>query len=270
VTGRATPPSAESAERAVRAVGLAVGYGGRAVVRDVEITLPAGRSLALVGTNGSGKSTLLKTLAGLLPVVGGSVEVLGGRPGSTPRQIAYLGQFHAAGTVLPLQARDVVLMGRYPRRGLLSRITRADRDAVATSMERLGIADLARSPLRSLSGGQQQRVHLAQVLAREADLLVLDEPTAGLDAAGSARYQQVVREELARGAAAVIATHDIGDALRCDRAILLAGRVVAAGPPAESLGAEQLMAAFGLALHAVRHQNHEDLLAPHVPHAHQH
>jgi len=79
-----------------------------------------------------------------------------------------------------MQARDVVLMGRYPRRGLLGRITSADRAAVLTAMERMGVADLAHRPLRALSGGQQQRVYLAQVLSREADLLILDEPTAGL------------------------------------------------------------------------------------------
>jgi len=219
----------------VRAHALAVGYDGRPAVDDVEIDLSPGRVLALVGTNGSGKSTLLKTIIGLLPPVAGSLEVLGGVPGAAPRRVGYLGQFHATGGLLPLQARDVVLMGRFPRRGLLGRITRADREIVATSLERTGVADLATTPLRDLSGGQQQRVYLAQVLAREADLIVLDEPTSGLDAGSTARYRQVVREELARGASVVVATHDIGDALTADQAILLAGRVVAAGTPAEVL-----------------------------------
>lgn len=257
-------------DSAVRARGLAVGYQGRAVVSGIDLDLPPGRSLALVGTNGSGKSTLLKTLVGLLGVVAGSLEVLDAPPGSTPKRIAYLGQSHVTGGLLPLQARDVVLMGRYPRRGLLGRITHADRDAVAASLERVGMSGHATRPLRALSGGQQQRVYLAQVLAREADLIVLDEPTAGLDATSTARYQQVVREELARGAAVVTATHDIGDALRFHQAVLLAGRVVAAGQPAEVLSADRLLEAFGIALHAVPHHGHEDLVAPHVPHAHGH
>jgi ABC-type Mn2+/Zn2+ transport system ATPase subunit len=251
----------------VRARDLGVGYDGRPVVEDLRIDLPPGQSLALVGTNGSGKSTLLKTIIGLLQPVSGSLEVLGGRPGASPRRVGYLGQFHATGGLLPLQARDVVLMGRFPRRGLLGRITRADRAVVESSLERLGVTDLAASPLRDLSGGQQQRVYLAQVLAREADLIVLDEPTSGLDAGSSARYQQLVQEELARGAAVVVATHDIGDALVADQAILLAGRVVAAGAPADVLSAERLMAAFGIALRAVPHGDHEDLVAEHVPHA---
>lgn len=256
--------------RAVVARGLAVGYQGRPVVTDIELDLPGGRSLALVGTNGSGKSTLLKTIVGLLSPVGGTIEVLDADPGTTPRQIAYLGQSHVTGGLLPLQARDVVLMGRYPLRGLIGRITRADREVVATSLDRVGMADHADRPLRALSGGQQQRVYLAQALAREADLLVLDEPTAGLDATSTARYQQVVREELDRGAAVVAATHDIVDASRFDQVVLLAGRVVAAGTPRQVLTAESLLAAFGIALHAVRHEEHEDLLAQHVPHAHDH
>jgi ABC-type Mn2+/Zn2+ transport system ATPase subunit len=257
-----------TATEVIAAAGLVVGYQQQPVVSGIDLQVSPGQSLALVGTNGSGKSTLLKTLIGLLPPVDGSISVLGAPPGRRPRQVAYLGQFRPASGLLPLAARDVVLMGRFPRRGLLGRITRADRDAVDTSLERLDAAHLADRPLRSLSGGQQQRVYLAQALAREADLLVLDEPTAGLDAGSTARYQLLVREELARGAAVVVATHDIGDAMRCDQAVLLAGRVVAAGPPAQALSPERLMTAFGIALAAVEHHGHRDVLDTAVPHAH--
>jgi ABC-type Mn2+/Zn2+ transport system ATPase subunit len=253
----------------VRTRGLAVGYSGRPVVTDIDLDLLPGRSLALVGTNGSGKSTLLKTLIGLLDPIAGQLEVLGRAPGSEPRRVGYLGQFHTTGaSLMPLRARDVVLMGRYPRRGLLGRITRADRDAVNAAMDRMDVAHLAGKPLQSLSGGQARRVHLAQALAREADLLVLDEPAAGLDAGSTARYQQAVRAELARGAAVVVATHDIADALTCDQALLLAGRVVAVGPAHQVLDADHLLAAFGIALHAVPHTDHQDLLAAEVAHRH--
>jgi ABC-type Mn2+/Zn2+ transport system ATPase subunit len=253
---------------AVRAQHLAVGYQGRTVIPDIDLVLPAGQALALVGTNGSGKSTLLRTLVGLLPPVAGDVEVLGGTPVRAARRIAYLGQFHQAGGTLPLRARDVVTMGRYPRRGLFGRITRDDRAVVERSMNRLGISDLAHRPLLALSGGQQQRVFLAQLLAREADLLVLDEPTAGLDAAGSTRYLQIVREELDRGATVITATHDIGEAMGCDQAVLLAGRLVAKGRPAEVLDADHLLEAFGVALRLIRHRDHQDLLVPEDPHGH--
>jgi ABC-type Mn2+/Zn2+ transport system ATPase subunit len=247
---------------------LAIGYDNRPVIADLELSLRAGESLALVGVNGSGKSTLLKTLAGLLEPVSGDVQVFGENPGRSPQRLAYLGQFHSSGGLLPLQVRDVVMMARYRHRGLLGRLTRADREVVARSLERLGISDLAAKPLRSLSGGQQQRVYLAHTLAREADLVLLDEPTAGLDAAAQQHYSELIDEELARGAAVITATHDVRDAARCDQAILLAGRVVAAGSPAEVLSAERLLDAFGIALLAVPHQDHVDLVVPEDAHAH--
>ena len=253
---------------AVVARGLVVGYGSQPVVSGIEIALPRGQALALVGTNGSGKSTLLKTLVGLLAPLGGTVEVLGGAWGSAPGQVGYVGQFHTSGAVLPLQARDVVMMGRYARHGLLGRITRVDHDAVGSALERMGVADLAARPLRTLSGGQQQRVYLAQALAKEADILILDEPTAGLDAGSAERYHAVVQEELGRGATVITATHDIREAQRCDQAMLLAGRVVAAGAPAEVLSAERLLDAFGIALLAVPHRDHEDLVVVETPHGH--
>jgi ABC-type Mn2+/Zn2+ transport system ATPase subunit len=258
------PPAVVEARR------LAIGYGSRVVVPDIDVVLHAGQSLALVGVNGSGKSTLLKTFAGLLPPVAGEVTVFGTEPGRSPLRTAYLGQFHSGGGLLPLQVRDVVMMARYRQRGLLGRITRDDRDVVARSMERVDIADLAGKPLRSLSGGQQQRVYLAHTLARQADLLLLDEPTAGLDAGANERYAELVREELGRGAAVITATHDVRDAARCDQAILLAGRVVAAGAPSEVLSADRLLDAFGIALLAVPHEDHVDLVVPEHAHAHTH
>jgi ABC-type Mn2+/Zn2+ transport system ATPase subunit len=245
------------------ALNLIVGYGDKPVLNNVSFTLKRGHSLALVGTNGCGKSTLLKTLVGLIPSLEGSLNV-------DRSELAYLGQFHAVNGLLPICARDVVKMARYKRNGLLRRMTRTDRDAVNDAMERTGVGDLAERPLRALSGGQRQRVFLAQALAREAALLVLDEPTAGLDAGSTERYLQIVSEELARGAAVITATHDIAEALRCNQAMLLAGRVVANGDPRDVLSAERLLEAFGIALHSVPHGGHHDLVVTAAPHAHVH
>ena len=228
--------------------GLAVGHRGVPVVPDIELTVRARSSLALVGTNGSGKSTLLRTMVGLVPTVAGELRVLGERPGGAPRRIAYLAQFHASGFILPLRAIEVVRMGRYPNLGLFGRMRKEDHDLVAWALETMGVADLARLPLRSLSGGQQQRVYLAQVLARRADLIVLDEPTAGLDAGGRERYLEAFAAELARGAAIVTATHDIAEAVEYDQVLLIARRVVALGPGAEVLTADQLLDTFGIVL----------------------
>ena len=258
----------------VAARDLAVGYHRRAVLSGVDIDASAGGSLALVGANGSGKSTMLRTLVGLLPRVGGDLQVLGVEPGTQPREIAYLSQFHASGFVLPMRAIDVVRMARFDRRGRFRRASAEDERIVATSMERMGITGLASKPLRSLSGGQQQRVYLAQVLARVATLIVLDEPTAGLDAAGRDAFLEAMDAERERGAVVVTSTHDIGEATRCERVMLLAGRVVAAGPPDDVLTPENLLETFGISLSRVadrlqvveHHHLHDD--GRHTPHQH--
>jgi ABC-type Mn2+/Zn2+ transport system ATPase subunit len=240
---------------AIAARDLSVGYGGVPLVAGIYLVVPSHSSLALVGTNGSGKSTLLRTLVGLLPAVAGSLVVLGARPGGAPRRLAYGAQFHASGFVLPLRAIEVVRMARYPERGLLGRLRSEDHDLVEWAMETMGVRDLARSPLRSLSGGQQQRVYLAQALARQADLVVLDEPTAGLDAGGRELYLQAFAAELARGASIVTATHDIAEAAEYDQVLLLARRVVALGPGADVLTADRLLETFGILVRD-RHEEH--------------
>lgn len=243
----------------IAAHGLAVGYDGRSVVEGIDVGVGARTSLALVGTNGSGKSTLLRTIVGLLPVLRGELSVLGARPGGAPARLAYQGQFHASGFVLPLRAIDIVRMARFPNRGLFGRMTEEDHDLVHWALRTMGVENLARQPLRSLSGGQQQRVYLSQVLARRADLIVLDEPTAGLDAGGRERYLQAFAAELERGATLVTSTHDIGEAVEYDQVLLLARRVVALGPGRDVLTADRLLETFGIVLRDP-HLEHEGRL----------
>ncbi|MEZ5232421.1 MAG: metal ABC transporter ATP-binding protein [Acidimicrobiales bacterium] len=261
-------PSPPGPGAALRACALRIGYAGRPLIDGIDVRLEPGEALALVGVNGSGKSTLLKTFAGLLAPLAGTLEVLGSPSGTRPDRLAYLGQFHPAAGLLPLRVRDVVLMARYRQHGLLGRLRREDHRIVAESLERVEMADHALRPLRALSGGQQQRVYLAHALARRADLLLLDEPTAGLDAHAQERYVGLVAEERARGAAVVIATHDVRDAARASQVLLLAGRVVAAGPPVEVLQPERLSEAFGISMVAVPHGDHHDLFE--TGHAHGH
>ncbi|MEY2524662.1 MAG: hypothetical protein QOJ66_3227 [Ilumatobacteraceae bacterium] len=233
---------------AITAAGLTVGYGSEAVVEGITFSLLPGESLALVGSNGSGKSTLLKTVLGLIPPLSGKLRVLQTVPGSCPQRIAYLGQTHPSSSVIALGATEVVRMGRFASLGLFGRTTARDRQLVHDCMVQMDISHLAHHPRQSMSGGQQQRTYLAQVLAHEADLLVLDEPTAGLDLSGRERYRRLVAAALARGAAVVTATHDIGEASECDQVVLLNRRVVAQGPPREVLTAEQLLETFGITL----------------------
>jgi ABC-type Mn2+/Zn2+ transport system ATPase subunit len=232
----------------VVAEALDIGYDGGAVVQRIEFILGSKQALAVVGVNGSGKSTLLKTIVGLLRPLGGRLSIFGQSAGTSPKRIAYLSQFHDAGFVLPLRTADVVRMGRFTALGLLGRMTRQDHDLVADAMARMQIDHLAQMPLRSLSGGQLQRVYLAQVLCRQADLLVLDEPTAGLDLAGKRLFELAMRMEIDRGASLITATHDIQEAAFCDQVMLLAGRVVAIGAPDKVLTTKALMETFGIVL----------------------
>ena len=252
----------------IRAKSLDIGYHRETIIAGIEFQVERGQSLALVGVNGSGKSTLLKTLVGLLPPTRGDLEVLGTTPGKTPRQVAYLSQFHSSGFILPLRAVDAVRMGRFANHGLLGRMNQEDEDLVFESMRRMEIASLADQPLRSLSGGQQQRVYIAQALARCADLLVLDEPTAGLDAGGKELYQQAIQAEQSRGASLVVATHDIQEAINCGQAMLLARKVIAYGRGRDIITPEALLEAFGIVI--TLDQQHRGVAVIEREHGHDH
>jgi len=241
----------------VQASHLDVGYNGEVIVSNINFELKAGQAVALIGTNGSGKSTLLKTIVGLIPQLKGGLSVFSTAPGSTPRRIAYLGQFHSSGFILPLRAIEVVRMGRFPEHGLWGRMYFRDDEIVLAAMQAMGIKDLADAPLKSLSGGQQQRTYLAQVLAHRADLLVLDEPTSGLDAGGRDLYLQAFNDELCRGASIIVATHDIQEeASLCQQVMLLARRVVAFGTPQEVITAENLLETFGIVVTSAKERIH--------------
>lgn len=233
---------------AVRARSVAVGWDGRVVVEGITLSVAPGTTLAIVGTNGSGKSTFLRTVVGLQPPLRGTLEVLGEAPGAQPARVAYVGQFHPQGFVLPLRVRDVVAMGRFPRLGLLGRPGADDRALVEEAMERMDILPLARRALRDLSGGQRQRAYVAQALAQRADLLVLDEPASGLDPAARELLTRALDDERDRGAAVIHSTHDVREAMLADQALLMAGRVVAVGPPERVVSREAVIATFGLVL----------------------
>lgn len=267
-----SPGASISASPYVRAARLVIGYADEIIVPDINFEIKPGEAMALIGTNGSGKSTLLKTIVGLLPVMKGQLSIFGMPPGNNHRRLAYLGQFHHSGFVLPLRAIDVVRMGRFPLHGLWRRMGRHDDEIVLAAMRTMGIEKLANTPLRSLSGGQQQRTYLAQVLAHQADLLVLDEPTAGLDAGGRERYLHAINDEICRGASIIMATHDIQDeAALCQQVMLLARKVVALGPPRQVITPEALLETFGIVvsgeqkLHVLEcHPGHDELGGPEI------
>jgi ABC-type Mn2+/Zn2+ transport system ATPase subunit len=227
---------------AVVAEELVLAYGHRQVLGASSFSIPAGAAVALIGPNGSGKSTLLRAIAGLLPARSGRLEVPARRHRSA---VALVLQTTDVDRSLPITVRETVTMARYARRGPVRRLDRADRAAVDGALERLGITDLARRQLHELSGGQRQRVLVAQGLAQEADLLLLDEPVTALDVVSRQLILDAVAAERDRGRTVVLSTHDLGDARQAELVMLLANRLVACGPPDAVLTERHLAAAYG-------------------------
>lgn len=230
---------------AVEARGLELAYDGQVVLSPSDFEIPSGRLTALIGPNGAGKSTLLHAIAGILQPRRGRLQVLGTDAGSARRRVAYVFQAAKVNDALPVTVGEVVAMGRYSCRGAFGRFGPSDRRAVTDVLERLRIADLRHRHLRELSGGQRQRVFVAQGLAQEAELLLLDEPVTGLDIPTHERIDEAIEAEVARGTTVVVTTHDLGESRRADHVLLLAGRVVAAGPPDAALADDKLSEAYG-------------------------
>lgn len=224
---------------------LALSYGQHAVLADVDLDIPSGAITALIGPNGAGKSTLLNALAGLLRPRRGTLTV----PARQRRGgVALVLQATEANGRLPLTVAEVVAMGRYPYHRLWGRMNQADRMAIESALDILQIRDLSRAQLQEISGGQRQRALIAQGLAQEADVLLLDEPYTGLDILSRASIHQAVEHERDAGRAVILSTHDISDAAAAEQVVLLAGRVVAAGPPKDTLTDANLSAAYGARL----------------------
>ncbi len=196
----------------------------------------------LIGPNGSGKSTLLGAIAGLIDPVGGSIDVPG-LEGSEQR-ISYVLQSTKVNDTLPVTVREVVTMGRYAGASA-RRLDAGDQAAVDNAMGRMGITHLAGRHLRELSGGQRQRVLVAQGLAQEHEILLLDEPLTGLDLTSAQAIDNVIHDETQTGCTIVMTTHDLAEAQVADHVVLLSGRVVASGAAEEVLTLENLTAAYG-------------------------
>ena len=201
---------------------IRVVHGATVALNGVSATIRSGRVTALAGANGSGKSTLLGVVAGIQPWQGGD------RLAAAAGRIALVVQRSAAPDTLPLTVLETVSMGRWAHRGLWRPLSGVDRDIIAASIESLGLAGLEKRSLGELSGGQRQRALVAQGLAQRADVLVLDEPAAGLDGDALLLIDRAIRAEAARGVAVVCATHDPEVIRRADRVIRLESGVVVA------------------------------------------
>jgi zinc transport system ATP-binding protein len=203
----------------------------------VSLEVGVGEFVALAGANGSGKSTLVRIVLGLLPPAEGTVRLLGEPPRRLRERwrVGYVPQRPVAIELLPATVSDVVAAGRLARRGWWRRPRPADRDAIGRALDVVGLGDLAGRRLAELSGGQRQRAFIAKALATEPELLVLDEPTAGVDTESQARFRDALVDLTGRGGAVVLVSHELGAvADDLDRVLLMRqGKIGFDGPPGD-------------------------------------
>ncbi len=216
---------------------VTVRYDGLLALDNITLHLSYGQALGIVGPNGSGKSTLLKTVAGLLRPSNGSLNVLG----TTPKRlaagsIAYVPQIEAVDWSFPASVWDVVAMGRFAKLGIFRRFSGEDRRTVEDALGAVHMLDLAQRHISQLSGGQQQRVFVARAIAQQSRLLLLDEPTTGVDAQTEENLRLVIRRLVLDGMPVIMTTHDLDRAEDWfDRLMVVDRRVLADGEPREVL-----------------------------------
>lgn len=227
----------------IEARGLRVAYGRTVALDTSDFEIPAGGVVAVIGPNGSGKSTLLNVIAGLVEPTGGTIQV-----NAKADRISYVMQATKVNDNLPVTVGEVVAMGRYASLGSYGRMRSEDRAAVAEAMKRMDIDLISGRHLNDLSGGQRQRVFMAQGLAQDHDVLLLDEPLTGIDITTAQAIDDVIHAETDEGCSVIITTHDLSEARSADFVLLLAGRVVASGTPADVLSEQNLVAAYGPSL----------------------
>jgi len=224
----------------VRVRHLAVGYDDREILHDVSLEVTGGEVVAILGANGSGKSTLIRTILGLVPPARGEIELFGTdqRRFRDWARVGYVPQRLGAGSGVPATVGEVVASGRLARRGIFRPTGAADRAAVREALADVGLLDRIGDPVATLSGGQQQRTLIARALAGKPDLLVLDEPTAGVDAASQEAFAAALGRFEARGGTIVLVAHELGP-LRplIDRSVVVhEGRIAHDGAPPEPAG----------------------------------
>lgn len=212
-------------------------YGGSPVLKDVSLSIRSGEFVALVGPNGSGKSTLLRILLGVLAPQTGSVSLFGSSPRDFRERwrLGYVPQRPSLSSEVPATVEEIVAAGRLDRRRWWRRMGEDDRVAVGHAVDSVGLGDRAGRPLNELSGGEQQRIFIARAFASEPQLLVLDEPIAGVDAESQRRFRDsLVHLIEEHGAGVLLVSHELSAVSRdLDRVIVLKGSVLFDGPPSE-------------------------------------
>lgn len=230
---------------------VVVRYGEVTALDGATLRLRPGTVTGLVGMNGSGKSTLFQAIMGGVPLQRGDVRIAGVSPREARRagRVSHVPQSEAIDWGFPVSIAETVMMGRYGQLGIARRPRPADCAAVAEALARVGLTDLADRQIGRLSGGQRKRAFVARAIAQDAELLLLDEPFAGVDARSEALIVELLRELAGDGRTVLVSTHDLAALPRlADDVVLLRQRVLFHGPVAEALQPARLAEAFGLDL----------------------
>jgi manganese/zinc/iron transport system ATP- binding protein len=225
---------------------LTVAYHRRPVIWDVTFDVPPGALVGIVGPNGAGKSTLLKAAMDLIPRATGRVEVFGASYRQNRQRVGYVPQRESVDWDFPVSALDVVAMGLYSRIGWFLPVRKRHRDKARQALHKVGIGEFADRQISQLSGGQQQRTFLARALVQDADLYLMDEPFAAVDAATEKAIVQILRGMKDTGKTAIVIHHDLQTVREYfDYVILLNMRIVAHGPTAQVFTRENLEKTYG-------------------------
>ena len=225
---------------------LTVSYDRKPVLWDIDVSIPSGQLVAIVGPNGAGKSTLLKSILGLLTPASGHILALGVSAAEKRQSFGYVPQRESVDWDFPVTVFDVVLMGRYGKLGLFKRPTRKDRDIAMEAIQSVGLEDLASRQISQLSGGQQQRTFLARALAQQAEIYLMDEPFAAVDAATEKAIVDVLRALRLRGSTVIAVHHDLQTIKEYfDWVLMLNLSLVAAGPVDTTFTTETLQRTYG-------------------------
>ncbi|TVR98577.1 MAG: ABC transporter ATP-binding protein [Rhodospirillales bacterium] len=225
---------------------LTVRYGSSIALWDIDLDVPPGRLVAIVGPNGSGKSTLLKSVMGLLRPVAGHIRIFGEPISRARSRVAYVHQRAEVDWDFPATVLEVVTMGLYRRIGWLRPVRKAHRQAALEALAEVGMEAFATRQIGQLSGGQQQRVFIARALIQQADLVLLDEPLAGVDAVSEDIILSLLRSLRDRGKSVVVVHHDLSTVRRrFDWMVLLNRRLIAQGEMRDVYTPANLKAAYG-------------------------
>ena len=224
--------------------GLSLRFNGHSALQELTLTVDPGLQVAVVGPNGAGKSTLFNILAGHLLPSAGAVLIHGHAP-AQHQCLAYVPQSNQVDWSFPVSVEEVVMMGRVGLIGLFRQPTRKDWGLVREGLKSVNLEGLARRQISELSGGQKQRMFVARALAQEADLVLLDEPLAGLDIPSQDQILKILDDLKSRGITVLFATHDLELAARFDRILLLNRRLIAYGDRERVLTAQNLAEAYG-------------------------